>query len=318
MKILYAANNSLSSKNQLYRFLQYNQYDIRIAAYSNTINSHYTLDSLHNIKKQNSIYFNNNNYILLYENIKKYNPDLIISDLEPFCSSIGFELKIPVWQCSSSILNFALTKEFKKQIKLYKKYGVLIRNTNYDLYINILNNSDKKLVYSCFGDSSVSLDIKNEFQWVRPYFDIGKKSINCKHNIVVICPNNEKNILINLKEEDDVVVFTNFSFENYKSFKLKDLNDESEYYCNLANSNMFINNGESNYMADAFYNAKPIVIYPNYSNIDCMANYYILDFLGFLSKNPKDIKEIKNARYNNSVKFLHEHVDEFKEFLYGK
>lgn len=313
MKIFYAANNSLSSKIQLYRFLQYNQYDIKIASYSNIFGSIFNLESLLNFKKDNIISYNNN-YILLYNLIKRYNPDLILSDLDPYSSNIGFELKIPVWQVSSMILNFGLTKNIKKLIKVYKKYGLLLSH-NYNVNYNTIFNSDKKLIVSHFGDTKISNKILNDFEWVRPYFEIGKESKNCEHNVVGVSNDNNKLFLNNLKGYNDVVVFSNLPYESYGNIKLKDINNEAEYYCNLKNCHYFINNGEPNYLADGFYNQKSTIIFPDLHDITCILNSYLSDYLSLTSFDLNNPRSSSQVRYNTSVKFLHEHIDEFAKMI---
>lgn len=309
MKLFYAANKSLSSKIQLQRFLQYNQYDIKIAAYANSTNlADYTLDALDNFINKDSKSFNNENYIILYEAIKKYSPDLIISDLEPYSSSIGVELNIPVWQCSSLNFVYSFNRAFRRKTKVHSKYKILIENLN--IYNqNIINNSNQNFIYSHFGDTEVYDKILDNFKWARPYFDIGKYSPNCKHNILAICPDNNKTIISNLKKHDDVVVFSELYFEDYKGLKLKDINNEQEYYCNLFNCNKVFTDGNTNYFADAYYNNKPITIFPDYSSVECLFNESIFNWLEISS----DAKNVKSVRYNSNVKFLHEYIEDYKK-----
>lgn len=312
MKIFYAANDTLSSKIQLYRFLQYNQYDIKIASYSSIYGSSFNLESLLNFKKDNVISYNNN-YILLYDYIKRYSPDLIISDLDPYSSNIGFELNIPVWQVSSMLLNFGLIKAFKKNIKIYKKYAILL-DKNYKTNSHIVYNADKRLIVSHFGDTSLYNKISYDFDWVRPYFEIGKESLLCRHDIVAVCADNNKKFLKNLQSYDDVIVFSNFPYEKYKNLTLKDINNDEEYYCNLANTNLFINNGEANYLADGFYNNKPTIIIRDMFDITCIINSYISDYLKLTSfdlNNPI----IPNKPCYNNIQFLHEHIDNFAKMI---
>lgn len=174
MKILYAAGNYESSKTQLERFVDSldPRFTLKIAAYKKSsppINIDYNLDSF---SFNDNIEYSSDNLYLLMKQIESFEPDLIISDMEYYCSFIAKELKILLWQCSAFILNNSLTSSFKHSLGLNKTYEFLLRE-DYRLnqkIVNVLDNSDKIFVYSHFGDLSPYVDIKNGFDWIRPYF----------------------------------------------------------------------------------------------------------------------------------------------------
>ena len=125
-KILYAASNNINSKIQLARFMQAvkdEPYIIKIAAYKNSspsIHIDWTLDYLVNIFDNGRINLNDDSFRTYLDQIKLYEPDLIISDLEYFTSYAANLLNITLWQCSSSIINFALSKKQKYNMGIFK------------------------------------------------------------------------------------------------------------------------------------------------------------------------------------------------------
>ena len=86
LRILYAANNYTSSYYTLKRFIDtYSQYyNIKISAYSKSIrdlNANWNLDSLLDFRnKSHAVSFKNSNYALYVREIRRFEPDLIISD----------------------------------------------------------------------------------------------------------------------------------------------------------------------------------------------------------------------------------------------
>src|SRR5258706_5453728 len=99
MKILYAANNNINSLIQLSRFLRVisKQHHIKISAYKKSsppsINIDWTLDALLNIFNPR-LSLNNDNLCIYYDQVKKFKPDLVISDFEYFTSSVAADLNV--------------------------------------------------------------------------------------------------------------------------------------------------------------------------------------------------------------------------------
>lgn len=176
LKILYAADNRISSFYSLKRFLDtYNTfYNIKTAAYSKSIkniNVNWNLDSLLDFTgTYPGISFNNSNFALYAREIKRFKPDLIISDFELYTSYIGLELGIPVWQVSPILLYHGINK----RTHLYKYYsGIFLKHLRVNNYIYfILNNSNKKLVLSHLGDVPNPPILEEGYQWVRPNYNL--------------------------------------------------------------------------------------------------------------------------------------------------
>jgi len=325
MKILYAAGNNSNASIQLSRFLQAIEgkpYIIKVAAFKNSspkhINIDWTLDCLLDMFRPETLSTEGENFDTFYRQIKYYNPDLIISDLEYFTSHIANILNITLWQCSSSLINFAI--DFKYNAGLFTKYSYLLSKNNVlrtQRQINIIDNSNYNFVYSHLGDTSKPPSIKNKYQWIRPYHSVGKESIPCQHNVVAGLLNNNRKIFSLLQKYEDSVVFTDYPHERHKNLWLKDIENQEEYFCNLKNCNLFVCEGQTSFLADAFYNGKYCAVLINFKDTECVVNSTFSEYLKlssniyqpdsdlsvFLNKNIK-------TNYNEEIKYLHEWIEE--------
>lgn len=320
IKILYAASNNQNAKLQLLRFVEAvknKPYIVKIAAYKNSspdINIDWTLDSLLNIFDKEQINLNNDNYGIYFDQIKYYNPDLIISDLEYFTSYAANLLDITLWQCSSSIINFAFTKKQKYNMSIFKQYSYIFNKNpqHVQRIVNILDNSNCKFIYSHFGDSDNPPEIQEGYEWVRPYFSLGKNSINCQHNIVVGILKNNKNILKAVKKSEDVVVFSEYIDEYYDNLQLKSIYNQQEYFCNLKNSKYFICEGQTSFLADAFYNGKKPLVITDYNDTECIINSTISEKLKFSKSFSSNLlyEEVSPVLKDN-IYFLDQKIDEY-------
>ena len=326
-RILYAAGNSYSSKIQLTRFLEAMKdkpYLIKTAAYRKSSPTNYnidwTLDCILNIYRPSAIsddFKLNDNLSIYFEQVKRFNPDLIISDLEYFTSYIANVLNINIWQCSPILIKNAVSFEQKYNLgeKFYKIYFDL--ETYNSRLTNIITNSNCNLIYSHFGDLKRPPPIKDKFEWIRPYHYIGKYFPPCKHNIISGSLNSNKSIYQFLGRHNDSIAFTEHYDEQYSNVVLKDINDKNEYICNLHNSNLFVCEGQGSFLADAFYNNKYSIIMLDSTEVECIINHLYSSGLG-LSKtiyaSHEDISECFERtvefKYSDNVKFLHEKIEE--------
>ena len=321
IKILYAASNNINSKISLDRFLNYvdDSFTLKVAAFkksSPSMNIDYTLDCLLNIFEPEHFSLENDNLQIYFEQIKNYKPDLIISDLEFFTSYVGNILNIPVWQCSSSLLTYGLSFKNKYESGIHKKYSYLFnKNQRHNQkIINIVENSDLNLVYSHFGDLESSPELKNNFHWIRPYHYIGKKSLTCKHNIIAANINHNNKILSLLRNNNDCVLFAEFLEGYYDNILIKNIYNQEEYFCNIANSNSYICEGYTNFLADAFYNKKFSAVFNNLESAEQVLNNIFTEKfnLGKIIYNENDlnnlVQEEINYTYNKNIMFLHEKI----------
>lgn len=294
---------------------------IKIAAYkkfSPSTNVDWTLDCLKNIFKPEHVTLDNDNFITYYNQVKYFNPDLIISDMEYYTSQIANSLGVTLWQCSSSLINYSLSNRYKYGLGIFKKYAYLFnRNAAHTQRVmNLIDNSNRNFVYSHFGDCETPPEIKSEFEWIRPYHTLGMDTLLCQHNVVAGMLGNNKQIISLLKQYEDSVCFTEFLDETYSNPMLKDIRNAEEFACNLRNSRIFVCAGQTSLLSNAFYNTKPSVVLMNMDDPECVVNATISEKLG-LSKNIYQIKEDLSemdgniaVRMNENIKYLHERIEE--------
>jgi len=178
MKILYAAGNRKGSFRQLRRFLdsiKNKKLDVQIAAYSKSMGNldiDYNLDCLLNFTNPDGNITYNENYVFYYNEIKRFDPDLIISDIEVFTSMIGLELNKKVWQVSPVLLYYALDFDAKYRSGIRKNYAYLFNRTfTKKSHINfVVNNSDRRFVYSHLCDINEAPKLPDKYEWIRPEF----------------------------------------------------------------------------------------------------------------------------------------------------
>lgn len=324
-KILYAAQNNTNSGIQLSRFMQAMEgkpVQIKVAAYkkSSPKNLHidWTLDCLLNIFKPDHISTENGNFQTYFDQVKYYKPDLIISDLEYFTSYIANRLDIILWQCSSSLLNFAVQNIYN--LGLFKNYSYLLGKNNAirtGRFINIIDNSNCNFVYSHFGDTVNPPALKENYQWIRPYHSVGKNAIPCQHNVVAGLLGNNKKILALLKKQSDSVVFTDSYYEKYTGLWVKDIGNQEEYFCNIKNSKLFVCEGQTSFLADAFYNGKYCVVLTNFKDVECVTNDVFSEHLKLSSTvydSQLDLTLYLNrevaVQKDEKIRFLHEKIME--------
>jgi uncharacterized protein (TIGR00661 family) len=321
IKILYAAGQTGNSKIQLNRFAsEINNTDniVKFAAfnkYSGDTPVDWSLDCLLNIFKPEYISVDNENFHIYFEQIKSFAPDLIISDLEYFTSHIAITLNIPLWQCSSSLINIGISHYEKYNLGIFKNYAYLLhkRPKHNARIANIIDNSDHNFIYSHLGDVDNAPKLKDNFEWIRPYTNIGKISKPCSHNIIAGLNRNNKKIFNVLQKYNDCIVFSDFCDEYYPNLLLKDINNSEEYFCNLKNSNIFICEGQSSFLSDAYYNDKYSLVMTDFNDLECIINSIYSESLGLSSFIFND--DIKNIKYNNvisnkknNIKLLHEKI----------
>lgn len=324
LKVLYAASNNENSKIALSRFIRATEgkpFIIKVAAYKKSSPKHlhidWTLDCLLNIFNPEHLTLDNDNLSTYFSQIKYFSPDLIITDLEYFTSHIASELNITLWQCSSSAINFALSKKYKYDLGVFSKHAYILNKNpiHTQRIVNIIDNSNCNLIYSHFGDAKFAPILNDNFQWVRPYHSLGKYYVPCQHNLMASLNVNNKKILNDLQNYSDTIVFSDFQDEDYNKIKLKDIDNEKEYFCNLKNCNMLLTEGQASFLADAFYNEKYSIVYPNIQNGESIINSAISQKLG-LSKTVYNLSNLNDylnvsieASYNN-IKYLHEKIEE--------
>jgi hypothetical protein len=260
----------------------------------------------------------NDNLQIYFDQVKYYAPDLVISDLEYFTSYVAGVLDIATWQCSSSLVNYGLERNEKYHLGVFKYYAYSIdRDEKYrQRLINLLDNSNGNFIYSHFGDVGEPPQLQSGYEWVRPYHQTGKSTIPCQHYLVAGLLHNDKTVLRELKKYADSVVFTDFSGETHQNVLVKDIRNQEEYFCNLKNSPLFVCQGQTSFLADAFYNGKFSLIYPDYQDAEALLNSCVSQYLG-LSHTVDLAEDLDNyldktaiPSYNENIKYLDQKVNE--------
>jgi uncharacterized protein (TIGR00661 family) len=324
MKILYAASNNQNAKIQLSRFLGAigDKHQIKIAAYKKSspkgINVDWTLDALLNIYRPDLLSLHNDNLSIYHEQVQNYDPDVVISDLEYFTSYVANDLNITLVQCSSSMINFALERKQKYNLKLFKFHAhSLNKDTiNTQRTVNIIENSNCNFVYSHYGDMNTPPALTEGFGWVRPYHQVAKDYVPCQHYVTAGLFESNKRVLDVLKKYPDSVVFIDDCLEQHRNLLVKDIRIEDEYYCNLKNSAIFVCQGQASFLADAFYNGKFSLIYPNYEDAESITHSHLSNELGSgrIMTYSDDISPFADQKvspkYLESIKYLHERIEE--------
>ena len=323
MKILYAASNNQNAKIQLSRFLNAvgTNHQIKIAAYKKSspkdTSIDWTLDALRNVYRPDLITLHNDNLNIYYEQVKSYDPDVVISDMEYFTSYVANDLNITLVQCSSSMINFALERKYN--LKLFKFHA---HSLNRDMMhtqrmFNVLDNSNCNFVYSHLGDMSSPPNLKEGFEWVRPYHRVAKDYVPCEHYVTAGLTGSNKRVLDVLKKYPDSVVFMEDCHEQYENLLVKDIRIADEYYCNLKNSVFFVCQGQASFLADAFYNGKFSLIYPDYEDAESITHSHLSNEMGGgrIMSYAEDFADLVadhkiQPNYSESVKYLHERIEE--------
>lgn len=309
MKILYAADNRLGSYYQLGRFLESiasKNYDIKIAGYKTSLknlNADYTLDSLLNFGKSNDNISFNGNYKYYNNEIKRFNPDLIISDFEIYTSIIALDLKIKLWQFSPINIYYGLDSITKQDIGIYQHYPHLI-NPNHkraEYIANILDGSNKKLVPSHLCDNISKPSLIKGFDYVRPSFILGTAERTC--DTIIALATSNKNVIDKNKSS---AILSSFQYESLRG---RIIITEKAYQDMIGDCSTFISDGTATFLADAFYNQKYCISYPRYDDIESVICSYVNEFYGVGKTGVIDDQQI-SINIDNDIKFLSEHLDQ--------
>lgn len=247
MKILYGISPNIGSTYQYLRFKQSCPFTTKVAGYythtQDLPHLNYILDSIGFIHKSQENFKKQ-----FFQHVKEFQPDLVISDLEPYTAEAAIQLNIPLWYCSS--------------LFLYPALGYFIRNDDYHhaIYTALHNvelriqQADKKLIYSPFG----SLDffqLDKKYQWVEPETKTAT---------------GDSDIFLSTRPELN-------DYAKYFNYKVA----SKEPYSDLGIGKKICTSGESVFLADAIHNqASQIVVCPTISNAHSDLNALFVKNLG--------------------------------------
>lgn len=315
LKILYAAGNRLGSFFQLRRFLQsvqHKNYNIKVAAFKKSLgnlDADYMLDSLLNFTNPEEISFNGN-YSYYSNEVKRFAPDLIISDFELYTSIISLELNIKLWQISPINLYYGLNNDVKYNLGIHKNYFYLLDSSHKrNGYItNILNNSNRRFILSHIGDTDKHNIISPDYEWARPSFILADGAAQIDYFLAL--PQSNKNIIHELKDKNSIL-FSSFTKENFGSMITKSLLAERTYGEYIENCKYFVSDGTAAFAADAFYNQKYCISVPRYDDIETILTSMVNQYcgVGCISNNFTETNKV-NIKVNEKVKFVSEYLGE--------
>lgn len=314
IKVLYAANNSMESKIQAKRILDNlpSNFDVKIAAYYNYFPKYYdvnwnlsSLFDIYNNKSKLELNSFNLKLNILHDQIKKYEPDLIISDFEPYISYIGMDLDIPIVQCSSSLIENCISYTHanlgaKNRFKFF-----FVKNQSDKMFQDVmLSKSVLNIIYSHFGDVDNSIIIKDKCIWARPYHI--KETKDNKNNPMSVSFNNYL-FYKQFKKNKDMIFYQEYDMDHPR---VKNINNVNSYYKDLASSKFFVCEGYTTHMADAYYNNKFCWGVVNHYEPQCILNmqfgvkYKISNHYYKFSNKDINIKNIYDSNILNLSQIL--------------
>lgn len=322
LKILYALSDNSESVEICRRFLEATSeknYIIKIAAYYNHSMPFFVdwnLEACDKFYGRRSLSFDNENLRIYFNQVKNFNPDLIICDLEKYTTYIASVFDFKIWQVSSIFQHRALKNKLPIRKYYTDSFNRIFSLENRSITNAIIRSNDTNFAYTYLGDYSGDINLDPSYNLIRPYFYLGQKSTPCKHNSVLTTENIKA---INFaKNYSDAVVFSKFN-EDYNNLIVKNYYNSSDYSCNVYNANYTIGDGDINFLADSFYNRKFSFLFPNFNNLNNIINsfsaqYFNLGKVLFKSNkiNIENIIKNFNLKINDRYCFLHEKID--KEF----
>lgn len=196
----------------------------------------FLLDSLYVPLKNKMQHFHDS----FEEQVKSFNPDLIISDDDIMTARIANKLKIPLWYCSPTLLLEAAKIPNKQVDYAYFIDENLIRKIHLKF-----PPAEKRLVYSPLGKFNF-IDLKKGYEWVEPevYQAVGDSNVSISTRPKL---NEYLKYFNNWKPCDSIVDFKPGS--------------------------KIISSGETVFLADALHNmASQIIICPTLNDIECITN----------------------------------------------
>lgn len=316
IKILYAAGDRVDAEVQLLRFLnavKETSFVVKIAGFkrNHQFLLDWNLEALRNFMRPDKISFDNDVLERYHKQVKAFDPDIIISDLEFFTNFVGDDLNKPIWQVSPSLLYWSVVPQEKVHKGIYKNYSHLFDNHPFyeQLIKNAIYNAQRVLVYSPFGDTDTAPKLKDYIEWVRPYHIPGKLRATCQHNVVAATIKNDKKFVNLIRHHDDIVLFSRYLDETFEGLTLKDINNLEEYGCNLFNCNYVAHAGYTDFLSDAFYNGKQSIIHPNFFQRECVVNSFYAEHLGLgkiFYKAEEVITQPIKVDLKDDIKLLHE------------
>lgn len=211
-KIVYSAGKHLGAGFQLSDLLSNCSFEIKTSAYAENTRHISKIDWTLNALNTNQIsykdlknFFNTSEYPdvslkevdILYQEIKQFDPDLIICDGEPIVSHLAIKLEIPLWYCSSLHLLDGIKWKYGQFLKYSEPLSVTRR------FLRKLPPAEYILVYSPFGDLENPPPLRSEFEWIQPYTNNSSSPI---------CDVSRQSILTKILEASNIKKYNDWIF----------------------------------------------------------------------------------------------------------
>jgi hypothetical protein len=282
MKILYAASDSIGASIQLNKFLihfPWHKHTLKISAYHGynyLSNIDYNLHFLTPFKdKKQSIHTDNTR--IYYNELDKYNPDLIISDLDILTSYYAIDRKTKLWQYSADFIYYYLSPVTMRHLSLSQRFigRTSVHRKDYEF---ILSNSDKCLypsLYDLLGLKVTDVEI------IDPLSIMGDLNPKYNHKLILSLYNNKRCFLKHCKE--DSLLFTTDTSEFFKNIKTKYTYSDIDYYNNIVSSDLYMCDLYSDFIFDGLINNQTINSYINFSELSTITNFALLKHLGLIN-----------------------------------
>tara|TARA_Y100000031_G_scaffold27563_1_gene29788 strand:+ start:10270 stop:11385 length:1116 start_codon:yes stop_codon:yes gene_type:complete len=277
--------------------------------FKNTFNTFPTLNTLKKILKI----------------IKKTNPDVIISDFEPFTNFLAFIKKIPVitlefpnmciLPCPKKfnkrfLINYYITRIIIRSFILNPKHHMI--TSFFDMDYKQKNKNHKKYQNISFFQPLIRkeiLNINKKQTKVKSKDNYKQKSTkDTKQNILVYQTSSTNTKLMNiLKTIDQTFVIYGFDKNQTKNNIIFRKFNEKQFFNDLAQCKAIITNGGFTLISEAICLKKPILSIPIKKQIEQMLNGYYVEKLGYgkscLNITKKDIELFLNNlnKYTSNI-----------------
>jgi hypothetical protein len=236
----------------------------------------------------------------LIREIDDFEPDLVICDFEPIVANIAKSMGLRLWYCSPIHLLDGVEWE-PGQLR----YASLLAKTRQTLLK--LPEAEKTFVYSPFGDVFFRPNLRQGYEWVRPYHCSVEKNVE-ESGIAVVRDLNRISVLskiLNCIPPFDLTLFSPFSY-NLSHLETQNICNVERYRLALSNCKWLFTTGETSFISDGIYNKiNRLCIAPDLADPEALLNsilcrqYDIGDDIGQVEYLESYAVEAVENSYNN-------------------
>lgn len=260
-------------------------------------------------------------FIILLRLIRKFKPDLIISDFEFFSNLVGKIKNIPV----ITINNISIITETKIRVKA----DFVLNKLRAGVIAKLFTIFSRKYLITTYFYPEIRNKRKTKLFPPTLRTDILKlKSVKGNHILIYQTSDTYKKLIPILKQLNQKFIVYGFNEEKKEeNIQFRKFN-ETNFYKELASCKAIITNAGFTLIGEAIHLGKPILSIPVKKHFEQFVNAYYLDKLGygkfyqdidkeklgrFISNLDKHRKALKSYKRENNNKILAE-VDRLLEF----